>query len=261
MLIAALLLALASADNPEVRPEIAAEVDAATKLILDFDEDKGLARLDVLAARKDLAPAEFGQVQLWRGVALASQLKEDHAKLAFGISRGCNPLLEAPTAVSPKIRSLFAGSVPDDCPVAAKPKELNLPEPVARAPVKAGPARKGAKSPAASRSPAQGAETSKGAPPLVTWLGAGLGAAGAGVGVLALVGVVATAVLLGASFPVLAQAQAAEKAKDARQMAQVAGGMRLGGGALGATALLMGTLGVLVLAGGVGLAVTGLLIR
>lgn len=245
----ALTLLVAAPPPAEVRPEITTAITQAQKLVDDLEEQQALDWLDATVARKDLTSAEFAAIQMWRGVALMSLNKPSDGQAAFGLAKGCNGLLEMPTTVSPKIRQSFGKVAPADCPIGA------LPPPEDPAPVEK-PTENVAARPAANTPPPaqKGGDGAKGGPaqggiPMLAMVGGGVAVAGGVVLLLAVVAAVTAVGLLVGSFPVLANAQAQERAKDARQGAMVALGFRLGAGAVGVVAAL-GLLGALGAVGG-----------
>lgn len=243
-----LLLAGAAPPPPEVRPEISDVITQAQRLVDDLEEQKALDALDATTTRKDLTSAEFAALQLWRGVALMSLNKAVEGQMAFSLARGCNGLLEVPGAVSPKIRQSFGKAAPADCPIGAAP----LPEePVAaEKPTQAVVAKPVEKASAGSgnNGGANGTAPSQGGIPMLAIVGGGVAVVGGVILLLAVVAAVTAVGLLVGSFPVLANAQAAERAKDARQGAMVALGFRVGAGLVGTVAAL----GLLAALGAVG---------
>lgn len=247
------LTALAPADEPTLRPEVAQAVAQARALALEFEEAKALELLAPVAARTDLTAEERAEVEAWRGVAQASLLKEDDARHAFALARGCNPLMELPKDTSPKIIALFQATAPGDCPAAADAEFDPESAVTADAPASGGGAAPEADTPA----PSDGQGAGGGPKPLALGGGAALAGAGGLVGLSVLV-VVAAVGLLVASFPVVAQAQAQQRAADVRQQASVALGMRLGGASAGVVGVLLLLPAVGAGAAGVALLVLGL---
>jgi hypothetical protein len=242
-----LLLAAAPPPPAEIRPEISDVITQAQKLVDDLDEQKALDSLDATATRKDLTSAEFAALQLWRGVALMSLNKAVEGQMAFSLARGCNGLLEVPSAVSPKIRQSFGKAAPADCPIGAPPPPE---EPVAEKPTENVAAKPAEKTPASTgnNGGSNSSPPSQGGIPMLAMVGGGVAVAGGVILLLAVVAAVAAVGLLVGSFPVLANAQAAERAKDARQGAMVALGFRVGAGLVGTVAAL----GLLAALGAVG---------
>lgn len=275
-LLSVVILAARPAEPAPPRAEITQGVDGAAKLLNDFEDVKALQALDALAARADLTPTEVGLIQLNRGMVLLAQAKNDDAAAAFAMARGCDRKLKAPKGISPKGKQLFTKGKPAACPVvekAAAPAPagdggmefgldvtLNDPQP-APAPPPAPPVEPAKPpeqvidhpsdvEPAAVKpeaAPAVAKDESAGGGPPVMAIG---GFAGVGIGALLLLAGVAAVlgagVLVGVSFPVVANAQAQERARDARQMASTAFGMRLGSiglVAIGAVVVLVGVVG------------------
>jgi len=256
----AVLLTLAAADPTldEVRPDVKEQLVKAEGQLGNFEEQEALATLDGVAARLDLTASEVAHIQLWRGVVLMALLRTADAQGAFALSRGCNPLVEAPASMSPKVRQAFSNAVPADCPVGGLPQDptegletKTTPQPAA--------AQKAAVPPVAPLEPRPPATAAPGGGPSPLRLaGVGLGAAGALVLVACAVGAAAGVGLLVASFPLMANAQAQEQAVDVLQGARVAFGVRVGGGLMLVVAAAVGLLAVATAGGGVALAAMNL---
>ncbi|MEW5852226.1 MAG: hypothetical protein AB2A00_25780 [Myxococcota bacterium] len=244
---------LAAAPAEEIRPEIAQSVQQAQTLILDLEEQKALDQLDALTKQQLSAP-ELALVQMWRGIALMGLNKPKDAQAAFALARGCNPLMEPPTASGPKVAQAFKNADLADCPVATATVQQPEPEPVLPA---AQPTKPAQAAPAPAVQPAA-EEGDGGAPlPMMSIAGIGVAAAAAVIAVLSVVGATSGLAMLIASFPVLAQAQAQERAKDVRQGAQMALGLRIGGLALAIPGGLVGLIGLVGVVAGIGLAAAG----
>ena len=115
----ALMALLAGAAAP--RAEVSEGIRTAQQLMGDFEEAKALETLDALAARTDLTPAERAQLQLWRGIVMVGQARNEDAAAAFSQARGCDSRLKAPKGINPKARQLFTKAKPAPCPANAAP--------------------------------------------------------------------------------------------------------------------------------------------
>lgn len=274
------------AESPPPRTEIFQGVAEAQKLVGDFEEAKALEVLDKLAARADLTPSEVALVQLNRGVVLAGQMNNDEAGKAFALARGCDKKLKAPKVLSPKAKQVFNKAKPAACPAsapAAAPSgeggmEFDLDETTAATAPAPAPAPEPAPAPApepdkpveqfieapsdAPAKPVENApvvvEKDAGGPPVMAIAGGGVLALGALFLVGGLVSLVGAGVLVGGSFPVFASAQASERARDARQMASAAFGMRIGSIGLVGAAALAGLIALIGVGAGAVVLVLGL---
>lgn len=238
----------------ELRPDIDETINKSRAMMGDFEEKQALAALDAVAARKDITSVEFAAVQFWRGAALMSLNQEKEAGKAFALARACDGLLTAPAGLSPKIARAFSSSVPGDCPIGATPPpdptENLMPAPTAKPVEKRAPVKLVAAE-----------ESSGGGLPILALAGAGVAAAGGASLLLALVGGLGAAGLIGGSFPVRDAAQNAERAKDVRQQGMIAFGMLVGGlgGFLGVGLLVLTGIGAVAV--GAGAAAWGVMSR
>jgi hypothetical protein len=231
---------------------VAAGITKARAMVDDLEEGKAVEALGALLAREDLTPPEVAAASLWRGVALLGLNQSGDAVKAFQLSRGCQPGMEPPAGLSPKVKQMFKEAAPGVCPGAEPPApgEFATWDPsVAVARAEGG---KGGSAPVAARSPSaaggEGTATKAGGPKPKLLAGGAVAAVGAGVLVAALLAGVAALGSLVVSFPVVANAQAAVKAKDARNQGALGLGLRLGG----AFFLVVASLGVLASVGALG---------
>jgi hypothetical protein len=248
-LLALALLAVVSSPPAEVRPDVRDTVQKAAALASDLDEDKALALLATLVARKDLNGAELSLVELHRGLAFMGLNKLDEADGAFSTARGCNGLVQLPAGVSPKVRQVFNSAVPLDCPVVVRPPPdptENLPTPVLEKPLAPPPA------------PISVPVEEKGLPVLGI-VGSGIAAGGGLLLALALgVAFLSTVAVVG-SYGVQAGARAADHARDARNQSLMAFVLRVSGGVVLAVAGAGMTVALVTLAAGAAAAAWGFL--